>query len=372
MFNDFRKDEKGQWMPILQVAGLIAIIGIAVVFIFITVVNQPLIGGGAGVISQWCTDNIGNVVPAASGLCAGIPFQAIGTLATPPAAPIDGGLPPVIVQTTSIAFTVNPVEQFLAGTRISQTITCSRTVGGFPQSDINSSASATLPVGQNMDLLCGKDTGSGTDYYNRQFLNLNSGTISPNEPTFQFTREGTLTHSVTNPNGITANASGAAAVLTASQTIFINVKTDNTTSNSCYGSQFLTKKVNVTIDANYAEQISRVTPFGIASFSGATAPPLQTLDTNNTAFRSFDVPALNLCDGNSKEWKLKIEALSSMTGSYEESTLRACFYDYTMHRNTETGLVGEHTFNPVTNADLAATDAASTGGSCLTVYYDDS
>ncbi len=362
-----RMNSQGQWMPAVSlILAAVVIVGLLVV-----IANQPAIGGGAGAISQWCTNNVGQVIPAATGLCASIPFEAVGyTISNPPQAPIGGGAAQPVPQVTTITFKMNPVEKYLAGTNTG-TITCNRQVAGAWLADVNSNADTTMAYNQTMNLLCGKDTASGTDYYKRWLPNINTGYISPATPSFLFTREGTLSHVITNSNGITENAESTPALINASNTYYFNVKSDNTTSYSCYGNEESSKKVACIIDANYSSQISKITPFGIASTSGASIPPNHTLDANYTASRGFDIPTLNLCNGGTVSWKLKVEALSAMPANYDQTSFKISFYDYTLQKNTDTGAIVDSTYDPVSNADIGATDAATTGGTTEVIYYDD-
>ncbi len=353
-----KMNSKGQIMPyIMTLFAVIVIIGL----VGIIVANQPQLGGGQGTVSQWCTTLAGETVPAASGLCASIPFEAVGTLQNPPTAPSASGtnIQPQY-QVTTISYTMNPIEKYLTGSATG-TITCNRKVGGSWLSDINNSAATTLAINNQMTLLCGDDDGSGTDYYKR-IISENTGIITPYDPTYFFTREGTLSHTITLSNGITENAqtTAASADINASQTYYYNVKSENTTSYSCYGNEDTTKKVAVTIDANYNGEISKATPFGITSTTGATVPPSHTTDTNATTSRAFNIPSLNLCNGESTNWKLKVEGLSTMStdlgsGAGFIQRLRVCFYDYTYQRNTDTGHIVETTFDPVSNADIGVT-----------------
>jgi hypothetical protein len=362
-------DSKGQAMPIAS----IILAGIVVVALLVIIANQASIGGGQGAVSLWCKNTFGTVVPYAQSVCAGLPFEAVGTISNPPVAPSGAGASTGLTpnyQVTTIAFKINPVEKYLAGTATGA-ITCNRRVGGAWLADINSNTDATLAVNQVSDLLCGDDDDSGTDYYKRWLPGVNSGIVSPFNPTYLFTREGSISNTITNSNGITENADTGAgsADINASQTYYFNIKSDNTTSYSCMGNEYTSKKMLVTVDANYNGEISKATPFGISATSGAAVAPSHSRDTNATQTMGFDVPALNLCNGASVSWKLKVEALSGMPTNLgavptDIQRMKVCFYDYTFQKNSDTGEVVETTFDPVDNSDIGITTSY-----CNYIYY---
>lgn len=304
--------------------------------------------------------------------CNQIPFEvtqsgAAITVGTQPTQATTTGTSGVTytVNVSNISFTVNPLEKYLNGTA-APTMTVSPRVNGSWLADFNTAVGMDLPVQNPFEYLVGKDTGSGTDYYNNYITGRNSGLIDPLTDSLQFAREGALTSTATNQDNVTLNANSVAGIssIAASQTYYWNLKEDMLTAYASYGNPMSKNKVLVVVDYN-ALDFSKVSPYGIAYSSGAGVPPTHTRDGNATTSVAYIVPALGLDYINSAaSFKVKAEALSSgLTVSGQQQRVKLTFYDYQVFKNTETGVVEDMPYNPVTSTDVGASN------SNVTLYY---
>jgi hypothetical protein len=339
-------DNKGQ-------GGLLSLAGMAAIVLVVAyVIASVFLGTGARPIASLCQGTIGGVIQNFP--CNQIPLEAVGVTVAQGAAAQPAGGVSYQVNVSTIAFTVNPLEKYLNGTA-APTMTVSPRVNGSWLADFNTQTGTTLPVQQPFEYLVGKDTGSGTDYYSKYVSGRNSGLVSPLTDSVQFAREGTLTSTATNQDGVTLNASAIASMasIAPSQTYYFNLKEDMLTAYAAFGNPDSTSKVLMVIDYN-ALDFSKVSPYGIAYTSGAGVPPTHSRDANASTSVAYVVPDLGLDYLNSsKSFKIKAEALSTgLPVSAVQSRIKLTFYDYTKFKNTETGAVEDAPYNPVTSADV--------------------
>ena len=354
--------EKGQLIAGISLTMIIAAI-VILGLVAVILANLPQTTGGVGAVSQLCQATIGGIVDTFP--CDQIPFEAAtsGVAITVVGTGVAGAtqttsITPVL-QVTTISFSVNPFEQFLQGSNTG-TLTVSPKVNGVFESDFNSAVSKTLPANASFDYLVGDDDGAGTDYYTKWVTGRNAGVVSPLSDAVFLVREGTLTSTITNSNGVTLNTVTAMADINSSQTYYFNIKSENNTAYSCFGNPNTTSKVLGVIDAN-ATHANKVSYFGIASVAGTGAPPTHTRDGNSTASWTYIVPSLNLCNGDSVNYKVKFEALSNMGTDDKFTSWLSTFFDYTIYKNSDTGQVIEGVYNTTTNADIGASNPTVRG-----------
>ncbi len=356
----FKKDTKGQAV-IGTLAVILIIVFLAGFFVFTVFIPKPFeagaggagISGGAGGagISGGAGGGTGLVCPAGTSMQNGV---CVST----------GGLQPQECQSsTSTSLTFAPIEKYLQGTASGQ-LTIDYKQDGSWKAQSNTGATLTLSPKAKIEYLAMDDDGAGTDYYGVKVAeHLTSPTCRTSEAEqIIVVREGTLTNTVLNTDGVTKNSSSAIEDINSGQTALFKITSRENSADSAFGnpSNDVPEKVRVCLDGN-TSFFNKLEVAGIAS-SPIGTPAIHITDQNkNMSSWCYTVNGLQVEDYAEVVWYVKATVNSgaqhnqsaiSPNGLFQN--IRYRIYDGTLYKNTETGQIEANIYNTVTNVDIGA------------------